>query len=76
MQALLDSVLIFFLCVGANGGPNRGGPLGVWGQHGDTTDLAVFGTTVYSAMFLAMILKAGNATLTWTWVSWFFFWGR
>lgn len=39
-------------------------------------DLYLFGTTVFSCMFLAMMYKAANNTYTWTWVNTFFWIGR
>ncbi len=71
LQAVLDSVLLFCICLFANGGPR-----GVWGgADGDTVDLYIFGTTVYSCMFLAMMYKVATCTYTWTRVNWFFFIG-
>ncbi|KAG5185933.1 hypothetical protein JKP88DRAFT_310634 [Tribonema minus] len=59
-QAVLDSVLIFFIPVAAYGGSEA-----VFSAAGHHDGLYVFGTTVYSALVLCMLLKV--VTITWTW---------
>jgi hypothetical protein len=71
VQAVLDSVIEFFLVFGAFNTPK-----GVWAFRGYGDDLYLFGTTVYSCMLMAMMYKAATNTHTWTWVNWFFLFGR
>lgn len=72
VQALIDSVLLFCICLFAYGGPR-----GVWAGSaaGSIADMYIFGTTVYSCMFVAMMYKVATCTYTWTRVNWFFFIG-
>lgn len=52
-QAVIDSILIFCLCLFACWNPRT-----VWGGGaGGDAELYIFGTTVYSCMFIAMMYK-------------------
>jgi hypothetical protein len=70
VQAVLDSILLFCFSL-YTAQYSRA----VWGWDGDTADLYVFGTTVYSMMLLAMSFKVATITYTWNRISWFFFLG-
>jgi len=70
VQAVLDSILLFCFSL-YTAQYSRA----VWGWDGDSADLYVFGTTVYSMMLLAMSFKVATITYTWNRISWFFFLG-
>ncbi len=70
VQAVLDSILLFSFGLYAAQYPR-----GIWDWNGDSADLYVFGTTVYSMMLLAMSFKVATITYSWNRVSWFFFLG-
>lgn len=57
-QALVDSLVVFFLPLNA-----YDDPFTVWAKRGYADGLYVFGTTVYSCLIMAMMLKAFNVTM-------------
>lgn len=58
IQALLDSLVVFFLPLKAYEEPET-----VWAKRGFGDGIYVFGTTVYSCLIMAMMLKVFNMTL-------------
>lgn len=58
LQAVLDSLVVFFLPLTAYQFSNT-----VWAERGYADGLYVFGTTVYGALIMAMMMKVFNMTL-------------
>eukprot|EP00618_Florenciella_parvula_P035688 CAMPEP_0119475430 /NCGR_PEP_ID=MMETSP1344-20130328/6318_1 /TAXON_ID=236787 /ORGANISM="Florenciella parvula, Strain CCMP2471" /LENGTH=1265 /DNA_ID=CAMNT_0007508957 /DNA_START=65 /DNA_END=3862 /DNA_ORIENTATION=- len=64
IRAYLDATLIYFFCHIAVNGQDWTGTT-AWGSNGDTVDMLVFGTTVYTAMIVGMLMKMGILHHTW-----------
>lgn len=60
VQAIADSLIIFFLPVAAYGGSGA-----IFSDKGQQDGLYVFGTTVYTCLIVSMMFKV--STMTWTW---------
>lgn len=57
VQALVDSVIVFFLPLQA-----YMKPMTVWAKRGYSDGLYVFGTVVYACLIMAMMMKVFNMT--------------
>lgn len=57
IQAILDSLVIFFLPLAAYQLPTT-----VWAERGYSEGLFVYGTTVYACLIMAMMMKVFNMT--------------
>ncbi|CAN0490111.1 unnamed protein product, partial [Discosporangium mesarthrocarpum] len=57
IQAILDSLIMFFLPFGAYSDART-----LWAERGYADGLFVFGTTAYSCLIVAMMYRAFNLT--------------
>lgn len=68
IQAIVEATLIYYLCKLCYGIADGG--VGIWqGGNGDTADIYIFGTTVFSVMVTSMLVKVGVLHYTWNWYS-------
>eukprot|EP00612_Vaucheria_litorea_P000984 CAMPEP_0171460920 /NCGR_PEP_ID=MMETSP0945-20130129/5593_1 /TAXON_ID=109269 /ORGANISM="Vaucheria litorea, Strain CCMP2940" /LENGTH=1196 /DNA_ID=CAMNT_0011987199 /DNA_START=242 /DNA_END=3832 /DNA_ORIENTATION=+ len=63
IQAVLDSILIFFLPMAAYGGAES-----LFSSNGKQDGLYTFGTTVYTVLVVSMLFKVVTVSWTWNWI--------